>query len=745
MKKKYDITGMSCAACSARIERILSKKAGITRVSVSLPANSMNLDFDESLITEAEIVATVEKAGFGAFAKRSREELAAERAKAERGLKRRLIGSLILLVPLFYLGMYHMLPHPKALADFFHTNPLVYTLLQLLLALPICWLNRKLFINGFRNLINRSPNMDSLIAVGAGAALLSGFYALVNIIYGMIAGDMLLAQHYGGMLYFESAGMILSLVTVGKYLEERSKGRTNSAIEKLLALAPQRVTVEREGRLLEIAADDLLKGDIAIIHAGERIPADGIITEGSSSIDEAALTGESLPVEKKVGDRIFCACTNQGSLLKMQVEQAGDDTLLAQIIRLVEEASATKAPIAALADRISLYFVPIVMSIAALVLIIWLLCGCGFEQAFTCAISVLVISCPCALGLATPMAITVGVGKGAQFGILIKSGEALQRLQEADTVVFDKTGTLTKGKPILQGIYAENVQELLLYAASAEQYSEHLLAQTVLQEAQKRGLNLLPQEDFRSIFGMGIACRIEGRQWLLGNSRLLTEEGIALPAWAEQKTEQITAEGSTPLLAACDKQFVGLLAVADEPKEGAAAVIETLNRDNVRTVMLTGDNRRTAASIADRLGIKEVLAEVLPTDKEAKLAELLDAGHKVIMVGDGINDAPALKRASVGIAIGGGTDIAVEAADIVLMNDDLAGVLTARRLSFAVIRNIRQNLFWAFFYNCLGIPLAAGLLYPAFGLLLNPMIAAAAMSLSSLFVVSNALRLKLFK
>lgn len=746
MRQKFDITGMSCAACSARIERKLGKLEGITTVAVSLPANSMTVDFDENILTIPDIIAAVEKAGYGAFLQRSKQDILAEQEAAERKLKIRLWGSVILLIPLFYIGMYHMLPHPAAMEHFFHKNPLYYALIQLILVIPICILNRKFFINGFKSLANRSPNMDSLIAVGSSAALVYGFFAMGAIIVGMLTDNPALAEQYGSALYFESAGMILSLVTVGKYMEEKSKGRTGTAIEKLLALAPQNVFVERNGEIIEIAAEDLMAGDIAVIKPGGKIPADGIIIEGNSSIDESALTGESIPVDKSVGDKVFCATTNQTGLLKMKVEQAGGDTLLSQIIRLVEEAAASKAPIAKLADKIALYFVPIVMSISLVTLVVWLLAGGSFEHAFSCAIAVLVISCPCALGLATPVAITVGTGKGAEYGVLIKSGEALQRVHEADTIVFDKTGTLTKGKPQVNGIHTTiDDNEFLALAASIEQGSEHLLAQAVIQAAKEKGLVLAEQSEFEALFGKGVACKINEKAYWAGNIKLMQEKDFVIPEEFMQQLEAATDNGMTPLLFADENGIFGLITIADEPKEDAAAALNALKADGMHLVLLTGDNRRTAASVGKKLGIEEIIAEVLPTDKEAKIAELQQQGRKAIMVGDGINDAPALKRASVGIAIGRGTDIAVEAADIVLMNDNLGGVVTAVELSKQTIRNIKQNLFWAFFYNSLGIPLAAGAFFPAFGILLNPMIAAGAMSLSSLFVVSNALRLKFFK
>jgi len=746
MRKKFDVTGMTCAACSARIERKLGKIAGINSISVSLPTNSMTVDFDDNILSDADIIAAVEKAGYGAFQQRSRQEILAEQEAAARKLKIRLWGSIILLIPLFYIGMYHMLPHPQAMAHFFHENPLFYALAQLILVIPICILNRKFFINGFKSLANRSPNMDSLIAVGSSAALIYGSFAMGAIIVGMITNNPALAEQYGSALYFESAGMILSLVTVGKYMEEKSKGRTGTAIEKLLALAPQTVFVERNGELIEISAEELMTGDIAVIKPGGKIPADGIILEGSSSIDESALTGESIPADKTVGDQVFCATTNQTGLLKMKVEQAGGDTLLSQIIRLVEEAAASKAPIAKLADKIALYFVPIVMSISLVTLIIWLIAGYGFEHAFSCAIAVLVISCPCALGLATPVAITVGTGKGAEYGVLIKSGEALQRVHEADTIVFDKTGTLTKGKPQVNGIFtAKDENEFLALAASIEQGSEHLLAQAVTQAAKGKGLVLTAQTDFEALFGRGVACKINEKAYWAGNIKLMQEKGFAIPEEFMQQLEKATENGMTPLLFADEDNIFGLITIADAPKEDAKTALEALKADGMNLVLLTGDNRRTAASVGKKLGIEEIIAEVLPTDKEAKIADLLQNGRKVIMVGDGINDAPALKRASVGIAIGRGTDIAVEAADIVLMSDNISDVVTAIELSQKTIRNIKQNLFWAFFYNSLGIPLAAGVFFPTFGILLNPMIAAGAMSLSSLFVVSNALRLKFFK
>jgi len=739
---KYKVNGMSCAACVTHVEKAVRGVKGVKDVSVSLLTASMEVDAPG--VECADIVCAVQSAGYGASPDDGSDREI--RDTESPALLKRFLLSLAFLLPLMYVSMGHMLGAPLP-AFMEGTEGAVWFLLaQLALTVPVCIIGRKFFIGGVRGVLRGAPGMDTLVSLGAAAGIAYGIFALIEVIVGTVQGDAARVDAYRHDVYFEGAAMILTLITLGKYLEARSKGKTTDALRALMDLSPKTASVIRDSEEISVPVTEVAVGDWFVVRPGERIPVDGVVMEGASGVDESALTGESIPADKTVGDQVFCATTNQTGLLKMKVEQAGGDTLLSQIIRLVEEAAASKAPIAKLADKIALYFVPIVMSISLVTLIIWLIAGYGFEHAFSCAIAVLVISCPCALGLATPVAITVGTGKGAEYGVLIKSGEALQRVHEADTIVFDKTGTLTKGKPQVNGIFtAKDENEFLALAASIEQGSEHLLAQAVTQAAKGKGLVLTAQTDFEALFGRGVACKINEKAYWAGNIKLMQEKGFAIPEEFMQQLEKATENGMTPLLFADEDNIFGLITIADAPKEDAKTALEALKADGMNLVLLTGDNRRTAASVGKKLGIEEIIAEVLPTDKEAKIADLLQNGRKVIMVGDGINDAPALKRASVGIAIGRGTDIAVEAADIVLMSDNISDVVTAIELSQKTIRNIKQNLFWAFFYNSLGIPLAAGVFFPTFGILLNPMIAAGAMSLSSLFVVSNALRLKFFK
>lgn len=901
MKERYHISGMTCSACSSHVEKAVRKLAGMERVSVNLLTETMEVGYDEAQLTGNEIIAAVEKAGYGASlivggahgstvieigktgenagsgaacgldgsmagsggygavcgsgssmagnagsgtvcglgsgmagssgygAARAGRGSVERRAKEEaRAMKWRLGISIGFLIPLMYVAMYHMynewfgLPIPGFVHRYLHgnANAMTFAMTQLLLLLPIVYMNRKFFAVGFKTLGHLSPNMDSLIALGASAAIGYGIFAMYRISYGLGHGDMSLVEQYSHDLYFESAGMILTLITVGKYLESRSKGKTSEAITKLMDLSPKTaILLTAEGQEVEVPTEALKAGDIFLIKPGGLVPVDGTVLEGNSSIDEAAITGESIPVEKQAGDKVVSATVNKSGFLKCRADRVGEDTTLSQIIRLVEEASASKAPIAQLADKVAGVFVPVVMGIALVTLIVWLLAGAGAEFAISSAIAVLVISCPCALGLATPVAIMVGTGVGANHGILIKSGEALQQAKEIDTVVMDKTGTITSGRLRFGGCgcYVPDLstETLLQIAAALEKKSEHPLAEAILERAKRDKLTIPEIRDFQAKAGRGIegilaedlpprpmmpegdgatavfvAGKAEdgsvltgvsgqidldvenlgkkdikkltkavlaeerkrldrgwkaGTRFLVGNRAYMEENGIAIDPVYAQELDSIAQEGRTPLLVATEGELLGEIDVMDGIKSGSYAAIPKFREMGIHVVMLTGDNRRTAEAVRSQLGIEEVIAEVLPQDKEKKIRALQKSGRKVAMIGDGINDAPALAAADVGMAIGAGTDVAMESADIVLMKSDLRDAVTAVRLSRAVIRNIKQNLFWAFFYNAIGIPLAAGVWYPVFGIKLNPMFGAAAMSLSSIFVVGNALRLRGFK
>lgn len=767
--EQYTVTGMSCAACSAHVEKAVSKVPGVTSCSVSLLTNSMGVEGTASV---QEIITAVEKAGYGASKKESgkkdgRQGIASKEdtlkksaQEAERAMKWRLAISIGFLVPLMYISMHHMfyewfgLPVPAFVKAAFHgnENALAFGFSQFLLLLPILYVNQKYFKVGFRTLFRGSPNMDSLIAIGASAAVIYGCFAIFRIGYGLGHGDMALVEQYSMDIYFESAGTILTLITVGKYLETKSKGKTSAAITKLMDLSPKTAIILKEdGSEEQIPTEDVKEGDVFLVKPGSLVPVDGLVLEGNSSVDESAITGESIPVEKSAGDKVVSATVNKAGALKCRAEKVGEDTTLSQIIRLVEEAGVSKAPIARLADKIAGVFVPIVIGIALLAAIIWLIAGAGFEFAMSVGIAVLVISCPCALGLATPVAIMVGTGVGAKYGVLIKSGEALQEARNVDTVVLDKTGTVTEGKPKVTDVidYSGNRQEAVAFAAALEKPSEHPLSEAVVGYAKELGLALPEVTEFQAVFGKGIQGKIDGIQYFAGNRKFLEEKSVALTPKQEQKAEQLAEEGKTPLLFGKEEngshRLTAIIAVADTIKESSAEAIRQLMQMNIQTIMLTGDNRKTAEAVRKNLGIQEVIAEVLPGEKEEKIRALKEQGRKVAMIGDGINDAPALASADVGIAIGAGTDVAMESADIILMKSDLRDAVTAIRLSKAVIRNIKENLFWAFFYNSIGIPLAAGILYPMFGLKLNPMFGAAAMSLSSVCVVANALRLRNFK
>lgn len=752
MKTKFDVTGMTCAACQAHVEKSVRKLPGVSQVNVNLLQNNMTVEYDDKTLGPEAIIHAVEAGGYGASLPGAKgaagQKSAVDQAKEEtRQMKFRLIVSFAFLIPLFYLSMGHMMGWPLPSLFLGNENAITFAFTQLLLSLPVAYVNRKYFINGFKSLFHGSPNMDSLIAIGSTAAIVYGIYAIYKIGYGLGHGDAHLVHQYSMDLYFETSAMILSLITLGKFLESRSKGKTSEAITKLMDLAPKTAFVERDGAEVEIPVEEVRPGDILVVRPGQSVPVDGVVVEGATAIDESALTGESIPVEKEPGDRVTGATINKTGFFKFRADKVGEDTALAQIIRLVEEASASKAPIAKLADKVSAVFVPAVIAIAVVATIVWLLLGRSFEYAMSIGIAVLVISCPCALGLATPTAIMVGTGKGAEYGILIKSAEALETAKHVDTVVLDKTGTVTQGKPqVTDVITAPGVDEkgLLSLAAALEKPSEHPLAEAVLQYAQGQGIAAAPVEGFQAISGRGVAATVAGRRAYAGNLELLGENGIVPGALAEQGA-RLAAEGKTPLYFADEQGPLGLIAVADVLKESSPAAVRELRQMGIDVVMLTGDNSTTAQAIGRQAGIEKVVAGVLPGDKERHVRQLQEQGKKVAMVGDGINDAPALARADVGIAIGAGTDVAIESADVVLMRSDLLDVSTAIQLSKATIRNIKENLFWALFYNSIGIPLAAGVFITTLGWKLNPMFGAAAMSLSSVCVVSNALRLKFFK
>lgn len=739
---------MSCAACSARVEKAVRALPGIQSVTVNLLTNSMSAEHDENL-TEDEIIAAVVKAGYGAKLRGAAAQAQTGTSVAEdeiKGMKMRLIASVCFLIPLMYVSMGHMLgaPLPAFMCGCEGAVPFVLT--QLLLTLPVIYLNRKYYQVGFKALFHGAPNMDSLIAIGSCASLVYGIFAFYMIGWGLGTGNTALVEQYRTDLYFESAAMILTLITVGKYLETRSKGRTGDAIARLMDLAPKTAVVERNGAELTIPAEQLAVGDIVLVYPGQSIPADGVVTEGSSSVDESALTGESIPVEKLPGSSVSSATVNKTGFFKFRAARVGENTALSQIIRLVEEAGASKAPIARLADKIAAVFVPVVITIAIAATLIWLICGAEAEFAISIGISVLVISCPCALGLATPVAIMVGTGKGAENGILIKSGEALETAHGIDTVVLDKTGTITEGSPrVTDIITADGVTKpsLLCIAASVEKASEHPLAEAILAAAAENGVPPAQTTDFSAIPGMGVGAKVNGEHFYAGSARLMSELGLDTAQWQE-RFNALAAAGKTPLFIADAERILGLVAAADTVKAGSRDAIDELHSLGIDIVMLTGDNELTARAVAEELGITRVVSGVLPQGKEREITSLAQEGRRVAMVGDGVNDAPALARADVGIAIGAGTDVAIESADVVLMRSDLRDVPTAIRLSRAVLKNIKQNLFWAFFYNSVGIPLAAGVFYPLFGLKLSPMIGAAAMSLSSVCVVTNALRLRRF-
>ena len=761
-KASFDVMGMSCSACSTRVEKAVGKVVGSENVSVNLLTNSMQLKYDEAQTNPAAIIAAVEKAGYGAALQGGDDADAAAEEKSRGNIakkqmeemRHRLIWSIAFLLPTMFISMHGMFFRaigssvPAGIAGILDgpENAVAFAFSQFLLILPIMYLNRKYYVNGFRTLFQGAPNMDSLVGMGSMASALFGAFALFRIGYGLGHGDMSLVMEYSTNLYFESAGMIVTLITVGKYLEARAKGETSQALESLKKLAPRSAHVIRGGEEVTVPIEQLAVGDLIRVRPGERIPADGVITEGAASIDASAITGESIPVEKGRDADVTSATIVQNGNITFRATRVGKDSTISQIIRLVNEASASKAPIARMADKIAGVFVPVVISIAVIVGVIWLLAGASLEFAFSIAIAILVISCPCALGLATPVAIMVGTGKGAENGILIKSGESLEMAHDVDTVVMDKTGTITEGRPRVTEIRAFGMDEdeLLAFAAGLEAGSEHPLAEAIMVYGKKKNVTPKPFDNFRAIFGRGVTAELGEKKYFAGNLRLMEENNIPT-ADVEAELGRLADEGKTPLLFAESDHILGIIAVADRPKATSAAAIRAFEKLGITVVMLTGDNARTAEAVRKELGISRAIAGVLPEDKEKHIAALQKEGHKVAMIGDGVNDAPALVRADLGIAIGAGTDVAIESADAVLMRSDLMDAVNAIRLSKSVIKNIKENLFWAFFYNVICIPLAAGAFYPAFGIKLSPMIGAAAMSMSSFCVVMNALRLNFFR
>ena len=754
MKKvKFDIQGMTCSSCSSHVEKAVCKLEGAKNVNVNLLSNSMIVEYDEKLLNNDVITKAVGNVGYSAKVSNSETQKSKKNHENNENniiklMKKRLIMSIIFLIPLMVVAMHHMLPVPQILKDIFHgiKNAIIFSLTQLLLLLPIIYLNRNYFIVGFKRLFKGKPNMDSLIAIGSSSAIIYGIYAIYMIGYGLGHGELELVQKYSADLYFESAGMILTLVTIGKYLETKSKGKTKDAISKLINLAPKISIVIRDEKEIQVNTDEIVQGDIIVIKPGTSIPVDGIIIEGSSSIDQSAITGESIPVEKTIGDSVVSGTVNKNGYFKMKATKVGENTTLSQIIKLVEEAGSSKAPIARIADKVSGIFVPVVITIAIIATIFWLWKGQSFEFALSIGIAVLVISCPCALGLATPVAIMVGTGKGAQNGILIKNAESLETLHLVDTVVLDKTGTITEGKPKVIDILVNNINEkhLLKIAASLEKKSEHPLAEAVVKKAKEEDQELEEVQEFLAVSGRGVKGKIGGINYLCGNYKFMIENNIPANEIAH-KAEKFLEEGKTVIYFAREIEIIGVIAVADTVKDTSQQAIQELKQRNIDVVMLTGDNKIVANTIAKQLEIEKVVSEILPADKEKEISKLQEAGKKVAFVGDGINDSPALVRANVGLAIGSGTDIAIESADIILMKNTLLDVVTAIDLSEAVISNIKMNLFWAFFYNSIGIPVAAGAFFLSLGIKLSPMIGALAMSLSSVCVVTNALRLNKFK
>lgn len=742
MKKTFAITGMTCSACSNHIEKAVNALPGINNAQVNLLQNMMQVDFDASQTSVQKIVEAVEKSGYGV----ADEESSSEDKQVDE-VKTRLYLSIAFLIPLLYIAMGEMvgLPLPAFLSG--HYNGITFGMIQFLLSLVIVYLNRSYFINGFKSLFHKAPTMDTLIAIGSSAAILYGIYAIIMIGQGLAHQDFDLVMQYQMDLYFESAGAILTFITVGKFLETRSKAKTSDAIKKLMDLSPQFATVLRNDTWEKVAIEDVVVNDYIIVKSGETIPVDGMIEEGEATINESAISGESLPIEKTVENKVTGGTIVVNGYVKMRATRVGENTTLSQIIRLVQDANATKAPIAKLADQVSSVFVPIVIGIAIISIFVWLLVGEPIGFALTMGIAVLIISCPCSLGLATPTAIMVGSGKGAEHGILFKSAESLEMVGKVSTIVFDKTGTVTLGRPTITGIVTHDgisEETLLQIALDIEHTSEHPLAKAIVEHAEKLKLNANTMDSFEQHFGFGIETKRGSRRYLAGNEKMMQHYNIDYSAIREA-AQQAAGNGEIPLFFCEDDTLIGMITLADEIKESSAQAIDQLQKMGIEVILLTGDNNKTAAAIAKRVHINHVISDVLPQDKEKYIRTLHEQGKLVAMVGDGINDAPALAKADVGIAIGAGSDIAIDSADIVLMKSDILDVVKTIQLSKATMRNIKQNLFWAFIYNIIGIPIAAGLFFPVFGIKLNPMFASLAMSLSSLFVVSNALRLRFFK
>ena len=751
MKKQLlDITGMSCSACSSRIEKVVNRMQGVEQMSVNLLKNNAHVTFDESVVDEKAIIARIEKLGFGAkvhaanvAAPVPQQDTAAQEMEE---MRQRLIGSLIFAGLVFYQHMGRMWGWPLPSFILGQENELINALLQMLWCIPVLFIDRKYFIHGMRNLLSGAPNMDSLIAVGSGASFIYGLYSVFGMAYAFGHNRLDLLPGFADALYFEASAVILALVTVGKFMEARAKSHTSDAIKALMNLTPKTALVERHGLQGEIPVEEVVTGDVLIVKSGASVPVDGKIIEGSAALDESALTGESLPVDKTIGDKVIGGTINRSGYFKMEATAIGADTALAKIIALVDEATSSKAPIAKLADKVSGYFVPAVIGIAVLAAVVWLVLGASWHFALTIAISVLVISCPCALGLATPTAIMVGTGRGAKSGILIKSATALETAHKIDTVILDKTGTITAGKPVVTDILPIKIteNELLAFAAGLEKLSEHPLGEAIVAAAEAKQLVLPEAGNYKQIPGQGVTAELAGAECAAGNLKLLEALNVDVSSLME-RYDKLAAQGKTPLYFVRAGELLGCIAVADTVKATSKEAIGKLQAMGLRVLMVTGDNQATAEAIRAQVGVDEAVAQVLPQDKEAVIRKLQQEGHIVAMVGDGINDAPALARADIGIAIGAGTDIAIEAADMVLIKSDLLDVAKAICLSRRVMTNIKENLFWAFIYNAVGIPFAAGVFYTAFGWLLNPLIAAAAMSCSSVSVVTNALRLRFIK
>lgn len=747
MEKQVNIKGMTCTACAVAIENSVGKLKGVTEVGVNFATEKMSIDFNETTVSMQDIYSVIRKTGYDVDELSGETKTSASKDNIkvhEESMKKRFIISMIFTIPVFYLAMGEMigLPIPGFLSG--TSNSLILALVQMLLTIPVLIAGKEFYAVGFKTLWKRSPNMDSLIAIGSSAAFIFGVFVVFQLAYGFSQNNQILIEKYSGHLYFESAAVILTLITLGKFLESRAKGKTSDAIKKLLNLVPEEAIVIKDGKEVKVPLKNLIQGDLAAVKPGGKIPADGVIESGYSAVDESMLTGESIPIDKKTGDLVTGGSINKTGYIRFRVTRTGENTTLAQIVKLVENAQSKKAPIARTADRISLYFVPVVIVISILSFVVWMIAGQGFAFSFTIAVSVLVISCPCALGLATPTAIMVGTGKGAGYGILIKSGEALETMHKANTIVFDKTGTITEGKPAVSDILAVGIskERFLELAASAEKMSEHPLSVAIVKEAEKKEIEIRPANNFSAVPGFGIKAQIEDKEFIIGKKQFMTDERISID---ESVIKGFSAEGKTQVFAAYNGEFVGIIAIADKIKHDSQSAVRRLMTLGYEVILLTGDNFDTAKAIGAQAGISNVISNVLPEDKAENIKRLQKSGKKVIMVGDGINDAVALVQADVGIAMGRGTDVAIESADVVLMKDSIGDVATALELSKRTIKNIKQNLFWAFFYNVLGIPIAAGVLYISIGLKLNPMIAAAAMSFSSVSVVLNALRLKGFR